>query len=809
MRSILTDYWEETNGSGGLELSLDASEDVLSCVCEYIHSNILIMPVLLYPDQLDLVRIGTQLSMTRLVDEVTDFIISNSSNKIDTIEEYSVIHDLKHLQEKCISCRHKVVPIIDVVLNPSKPTSVKADRGVNTDIPVPVVAPIKASVADIGTGSKSISERNFTELDNEVQTQFQNASALKINNKDQKTGRSGEIYKLLLQNNPPEDVNSYQGYYEEENSTYGSKPKAAGAINIPGRVKQNTLDNGTKAPLDKVAKPSVVTKKPDAKGNKNAPPLMSPSGKPLQQHPLMQQKMQQQQRQRAVKSLQEVEYNIMKEEVDDNSSPLFNDDEDKDGSTLVDASLIIEYDDSMSLKPNSSAEPIRMTPAQRRQAKLNNKAGQPNATASVNNTNASSDELLSTKAFVPGSNNAVSNPSISISAKPASLKLDTDENTPSDKNIRSSLTLLKQKALNRRQSVSSADTLDNLSPVENPVVRAPLQTVINEPKVNKAVVQKVSMPIMNANVKCLRNAFCKCVNCVVQGEESVQIAQSVNNRRYMYEDEDDSGTDTSVKPTAMKQVPDKPSLVKPNKSAQPIIVESKPVRASASYDLNDNSNDDEEEEEVRQNPNTSIYETVGEYVEPSELRECPSCSRQFNPSAYERHIKICKKVFMTERKVFNAAEQRKIDDENLAFANQQAKAKQKKAKPAATSGKNEIPKWKLQSLQFRAAMKAAQEGGGGPEEEAIHQAAIDNLIPCPHCNRRFNETAAERHIPKCKDIRAKPTALMRGSSNGIGSVAVSTKSGVISNGRGGLSSLDNPSVPGNNLNAKYKIGNSR
>jgi hypothetical protein len=34
----------------------------------------------------------------------------------------------------------------------------------------------------------------------------------------------------------------------------------------------------------------------------------------------------------------------------------------------------------------------------------------------------------------------------------------------------------------------------------------------------------------------------------------------------------------------------------------------------------------------------------------------------------------------------------------------------------------------------------------------------DDLIPCPNCGRRFNETAAERHIPKCADIKAKVRA---------------------------------------------------
>lgn len=31
-----------------------------------------------------------------------------------------------------------------------------------------------------------------------------------------------------------------------------------------------------------------------------------------------------------------------------------------------------------------------------------------------------------------------------------------------------------------------------------------------------------------------------------------------------------------------------------------------------------------------------------------------------------------------------------------------------------------------------------------------------DYVQCPHCARRFNQTAAERHIPKCKDTVNKP-----------------------------------------------------
>jgi rubrerythrin len=56
-----------------------------------------------------------------------------------------------------------------------------------------------------------------------------------------------------------------------------------------------------------------------------------------------------------------------------------------------------------------------------------------------------------------------------------------------------------------------------------------------------------------------------------------------------------------------------------------------------------------------------------------------------------------------------------------------------------------------------------------PDVPDVHAAG---LMPCPHCGRTFNETAAERHIPKCKTTRAKPNRLIRGTgvnmSNGGG-----------------------------------------
>ena len=61
----------------------------------------------------------------------------------------------------------------------------------------------------------------------------------------------------------------------------------------------------------------------------------------------------------------------------------------------------------------------------------------------------------------------------------------------------------------------------------------------------------------------------------------------------------------------------------------------------------------------------------------------------------------------------------------------------------------------------------------------------DDRIPCPHCGRRFNALAAERHIPKCQAISAKPKTLTRGGGVQAVSSASRQRSGSSSASRGG------------------------
>jgi uncharacterized C2H2 Zn-finger protein len=187
-----------------------------------------------------------------------------------------------------------------------------------------------------------------------------------------------------------------------------------------------------------------------------------------------------------------------------------------------------------------------------------------------------------------------------------------------------------------------------------------------------------------------------------------------------------------------------------------------------------------------------------------EQLECPDCGRKFNPAPYEKHVKICAKIFLQKRKVFDSKKMR-MNEELEQFQKVEQKGARKKggkapAKGAAAgaAGGGDRPiqgeraaKWKEQSVQLREAMKMARmakqaQETGAPMPDFVPSAPDPSLVRCPHCGRSFNERAAERHIPLCTNIKAKPSSLKRGSGGAGG------KTGTIAGAPSGSSIASKP-----------------
>ena len=177
--------------------------------------------------------------------------------------------------------------------------------------------------------------------------------------------------------------------------------------------------------------------------------------------------------------------------------------------------------------------------------------------------------------------------------------------------------------------------------------------------------------------------------------------------------------------------------------------------------------------------------------------ECPDCGRKFNEGPYQKHIKICAKVFQQKRKAFDSKKMRimaiaeqapevlklaKLSSKEQAKHDRQEKANANKRGQEAPvkSGESGKSKWAEQSRQFREAMKASRAvtqaiATGGPLPEYRPSAPDPSLIQCPHCHRNFNQKAADRHIPQCQNIKAQPKSLKAGSGHGAVSRAVTNK----------------------------------
>lgn len=126
---------------------------------------------------------------------------------------------------------------------------------------------------------------------------------------------------------------------------------------------------------------------------------------------------------------------------------------------------------------------------------------------------------------------------------------------------------------------------------------------------------------------------------------------------------------------------------------------------------------------------------------------CDICGRGFNKDRIEKHRSICQKAATKKVKVFDATKMRTKGTEAEAFVK---KGLHKKEVPVKK------PNWRAKHEEFLNAVRQArlvQEhlAAGGKLSDLPPPPPSENpdYVQCPKCLRKFNETAAERHIPRC------------------------------------------------------------
>uniref|UniRef100_A0A1Q3FZV6 Putative secreted protein n=1 Tax=Culex tarsalis TaxID=7177 RepID=A0A1Q3FZV6_CULTA len=166
---------------------------------------------------------------------------------------------------------------------------------------------------------------------------------------------------------------------------------------------------------------------------------------------------------------------------------------------------------------------------------------------------------------------------------------------------------------------------------------------------------------------------------------------------------------------------------------------------------------------------------------PDGMARCSVCGRNFAEDRVAKHMEICRKTKSKKRKVFDVTKHRVQGTDAEKYVLRKGKAASSGSKksisgttaapPAAGATSGGKGDWRRKHEEFIAAIRAAKEmkaylAKGGKLSDLPPPPPSENpdYVQCPHCSRRFNQTAAERHIPKCATMlhnKPKPAAKRR------------------------------------------------
>ncbi|XP_067223355.1 zinc finger C2HC domain-containing protein 1C [Chanodichthys erythropterus] len=126
---------------------------------------------------------------------------------------------------------------------------------------------------------------------------------------------------------------------------------------------------------------------------------------------------------------------------------------------------------------------------------------------------------------------------------------------------------------------------------------------------------------------------------------------------------------------------------------------------------------------------------------PHQLVPCNVCHRCFARERLETHMRVCEKK-RPQRKVFDMSQYRAKGTELEEFMKINSRSKTPERK------KNN---WRQKHEAFIQTMRQ----GRSHEPQSVSNLNPE-YVTCPHCGRKFAPGPAERHIPKCQNIKSRP-----------------------------------------------------
>ncbi|XP_053835146.1 zinc finger C2HC domain-containing protein 1C [Vidua macroura] len=166
--------------------------------------------------------------------------------------------------------------------------------------------------------------------------------------------------------------------------------------------------------------------------------------------------------------------------------------------------------------------------------------------------------------------------------------------------------------------------------------------------------------------------------------------------------------------------------------------------------LSDPDSDDHPSAEMLHMQATSAVEQEG-------FGQCSFCKRTFLCARLEKHMTICGKNQDSKRKVFDSSKARARGTELEQYQQQKSsRSPQSKTPPRKNNWKQKheaLIHIMSQARQVEQILTKGRKVSGLPPLPPMEN---QDYVACTYCGRKFAPRVAERHIPKCKNIRNRP-----------------------------------------------------
>ncbi|NXJ27731.1 ZC21C protein, partial [Dicrurus megarhynchus] len=166
--------------------------------------------------------------------------------------------------------------------------------------------------------------------------------------------------------------------------------------------------------------------------------------------------------------------------------------------------------------------------------------------------------------------------------------------------------------------------------------------------------------------------------------------------------------------------------------------------------VSDQDSDDHPSAEILYMQSASAAEQEG-------FGQCSFCKRKFLCTRLEKHMSICGKNQVSKRKVFDSSKARARGTELEQYQQRKSsRSPQSKTPPRKNNWKQKHEALIHIVSQARQVQQVLAKGGKVSDLPPLPPIENPDYVACTYCGRKFAPRAAERHIPKCKNIKNRP-----------------------------------------------------